>query len=322
MNISKMILLFLICMSVAFAVSSTEAIGLILSKDSTERGKARLKRSGLNEVGMAIAMADEEDRSGEAIAGRTLDKIKPIASTETLDVETLPSLRSQQYSMGPYKKIVVFSAPRTGSSLIYNVFRFLFEEDSKIYLEHHCFENGRCVLKTHRYAEADSLENEENVLYVFTIRNPFSASVSNYRICSRKIFNKRTYAEKLVNRHLDTLLFSENKESTGKKVLRLYYEDFADNVNVLFDFIEYHFSLTISDEDKYLMRLGYSRENISRCTAHLADFNQFLPRSGFHGQHVSLEEYSPPKEFLYWLEKCVDNVKIYFEKYGYFSETI
>jgi nicotinamide-nucleotide amidase len=49
------------------------AIGLISSKGSAERG-----RSGLNEEGMALAMADKEDRSGEAVAGRTLDRIKPI----------------------------------------------------------------------------------------------------------------------------------------------------------------------------------------------------------------------------------------------------
>jgi ABC-type transport system involved in cytochrome c biogenesis permease subunit len=56
------------------------AIGLISSKGSAERGKARPKRSGLNEEGMADAMSDEEDRPGEAAAGRTLDEIKPIAT--------------------------------------------------------------------------------------------------------------------------------------------------------------------------------------------------------------------------------------------------
>jgi RHS repeat-associated protein len=66
----------------SFAVDQ-EAIGLISSKGSVERGKDRLKRSGLNEAGMAGAMADEEDRPGEALAGRTLDEIKPIADQDS-----------------------------------------------------------------------------------------------------------------------------------------------------------------------------------------------------------------------------------------------
>jgi glycosyltransferase involved in cell wall biosynthesis len=63
-----------------------KAIGLISSKGSAERVKARLKRSGLNEEGMAIAMPDEEDRSGEAVAGRTLDEIKPITFENRFDL--------------------------------------------------------------------------------------------------------------------------------------------------------------------------------------------------------------------------------------------
>lgn len=55
------------------------AIGLISSKDLAERGKARPKRRGLNEEGMAGAIADEEYRPGKAAAGQTLDEIKPIA---------------------------------------------------------------------------------------------------------------------------------------------------------------------------------------------------------------------------------------------------
>jgi 8-oxo-dGTP diphosphatase len=55
------------------------AIGLISTKGSAERGKARPKRSGLNEEGMAGAMSDEEDRPGKAAAGRIMDEIKPIA---------------------------------------------------------------------------------------------------------------------------------------------------------------------------------------------------------------------------------------------------
>jgi hypothetical protein len=79
--------------------ASTQAIGLISTKGSAEPGKARLKRSGLNEGGMAIAMADEEDRSGAAVAGRTLDEVKPIASIHTMDNSSLNLQEGVQKAM-------------------------------------------------------------------------------------------------------------------------------------------------------------------------------------------------------------------------------
>lgn len=55
------------------------AIFISSSQGSTERGKSGSKRSGLNEEGMAKAMRDEEDRSGEAAAGRTPDEFMKVA---------------------------------------------------------------------------------------------------------------------------------------------------------------------------------------------------------------------------------------------------
>ena len=55
------------------------AIFIISSKNSGERGKSRSKRSVPNEEGMALAMFDEEDRSGEAAAGRIPDEVMKVA---------------------------------------------------------------------------------------------------------------------------------------------------------------------------------------------------------------------------------------------------
>lgn len=240
-----------------------------------------------------------------------------VFSQEMLDVETLPHFRSQQYSMEPYQKIVVFSAPRTGSSLIYNVFRFLFEDEAKLDAHHHDFDLNRRVLKTHRVIDLDQVEQEENVLYIFAIRNPFLACVSNYRISPRVIQYKQSYVEDLLNRHRDALLLSEKMEAEGKKVVRLFYEHFADHVESIFDFIETHFSLAISDGDKQWMKRGYSKENIYLCTQHFANFDGFLPISGFHGLHINLKGYTPPRSILYWIENHRKAIEEPFKKYGY-----
>jgi segregation and condensation protein A len=56
-----------------------KATFIISSQDAAERGKPRSKQSGLNEEGMAKAMPDEEDRSGEAAADRIPDEMMKVA---------------------------------------------------------------------------------------------------------------------------------------------------------------------------------------------------------------------------------------------------
>lgn len=233
------------------------------------------------------------------------------------DVETLPTLRTQQYSMFPYKEIIVFSAPRTGSSFVYNVFRYLFEDDSKLFSHHYVFNQDRSVLKTHRSYEILSVE-EKNVLYVFIMRHPYDGSISNHRICPFEFKDQQWFAEELAHRHRNALWLSEKLEAEGCNVQRLKYEDFADNPDYLFDFIENHFVLSIAAEDKELIRKGYSKQNVYACTQHFADFTGSLPISGFHGRHINVEDYSPPEDFLYWLKVYIEEIKPFFRKYGYF----
>jgi len=52
-------------------------------KDFAERGKAGARQNSLNEGDMASAMSDEEDRSGEAAAGKIPDEFMKVASKIT-----------------------------------------------------------------------------------------------------------------------------------------------------------------------------------------------------------------------------------------------
>jgi hypothetical protein len=65
------------------------------SQDLGERGKAGSKRSGLTEEGMAKAMSDEEDRSGEAAADQIPDEFVKGAATGEAS-----SLRWLKYALG------------------------------------------------------------------------------------------------------------------------------------------------------------------------------------------------------------------------------
>ena len=109
--------------------------------------------------------------------------------------------------------------------------------------------------------------------------------------------------------------------ASGYHVAPLKYEDFTDDLNYLFNFIEDNFSISIASNDKELMKKGYSKQNIFFCTQNFADFNEYLPISGFHGRHINLEGYIPPKEFLYWLNIYLEDIKSLFKNYGYFKDT-
>ena len=236
------------------------------------------------------------------------------------NVETAPSLRTKSYSRGPYKNIVIFSAPRTGSSLIYNIFKFLFEEDAYLLARHDRFNLDRAVLRTHRFNEFN-LTDKENTLCVFTFRNPIDAVISHYRLYTQKPINTKKVAQTLINKQLKYLLFSQEIEKAGQSIIRHRFEDSVANMDFIFELIENHFNISIDPKDKELMKVCYSKENIQACIKNLKDFNEYLPISGFHGKHVTLNKYVPPKDLLYWLNIYLEDVKPLFQTYGYFLDS-
>src|SRR5690606_9641364 len=105
-----------------------------------------------------------------------------------LDIEQLPKLRAGKYPLHKYQQIVIYSAPRTGSSLLYNVLRFLFEEDQFLNSPHNYFDAQKVVLKTHKNTDLSTL-SKERILYIVPIRNPMNACISNHRIRTAPILS-------------------------------------------------------------------------------------------------------------------------------------
>ena len=204
-----------------------------------------------------------------------LASLAPLLSFagEILDVETLPRLRTKQYAIEPWQKIVVFSAPRTGSSLLYNILRFLFEKRRNLWRHHNQFYPGCTVVKTHKYTEASSVAGVD-ALFVVPIRNPLHASMSTYRIHYRPIEVLQEFCKNLITRQVDHLTFAETMQMQGRQVMFLRYEDFEDHPDYVMDFIEQHFQIAISPQDKDLIRKGYSRENIYANIQKLADLHK------------------------------------------------
>ena len=221
--------------------------------------------------------------------------------------------------MRGYKKIVIYSATRTGSSLVYNVFRFLFQNEASLSSRHDKFNLASSVLKTHNHKKLGVLRNH-NVLYVVPIRDPLQASISMYRIYPRQTRDTQNYCKSLIDRQLIHLTIAEKLQGAGRDVVFLRYEDFENNVDYLIDFIENYFSISVFPLDKDRMKKGYDKENVYASTKNIPDFMNYLPISGFHGNHVTREKFTPPEDVLYWLNYYLGHAKPAFKKYGYFSE--
>jgi hypothetical protein len=229
------------------------------------------------------------------------------------------TLRTKQYSAGNYKNIVIFSAPRTGSSLTYNIFRFLFESDSDLLTPHNNFDLDHIVLKTHRFDQLELID-KKNTLCVFTFRNPINACISHFRVCLHNPIYPRKIAKEFIQKHSKYFLITEKNEKEGQCTLRMKYENFADNLDYIFDAIEDHFQISIDPLDKALISKSYSKENIQANIENLKEFKEFLPISGFHGTHITPQEYRPSREFFDWLNIYLEDEKAIFQNYGYFSD--
>ncbi len=238
---------------------------------------------------------------------------------EELDVETLPTRRTKQYSIFPYEKICIFSAPRTGSSLVYNVCRYLFENMENFHHHHNTFHPDCLVLKDHRDINFNQ-NNGKKVLYIVPIRNPIDACISNYRIESAKNQSNKNYPYMMLKYQASRLIISENLLATGNDVIHIKYEDFSNDFDFLFHFLEINMNILISESDKEIIRIGYSKENIYSSIAMFSNFKECLPISGFHGKHVLLEAYTPPKRVLSQLNLHLPEFKPLFQKYGYFLD--
>ncbi len=209
--------------------------------------------------------------------------ILTLQSEEYVDINAQISLRTQQYSTGSYEKIIVSSPPRTGSTLVFNVLRFLFEDqavfDQSTYNKK--ISNAK-VEKTHTISYP-----KENQFVFIPIRNPIDACYSNYRI-----FHKDRHIlevlEEITEPYIQSLIFIESLNKYPN-VVCIKYEDFLDNFDYLFDLIEKIFSITIHDYDKNLIAHALSKENVLANIQQYPSFNEYHPATHLHGEHIDLK---------------------------------
>lgn len=175
-----------------------------------------------------------------------------------------------------YPRIIQFGPIRSGSTLVYNILRETYPLNS--------------VLKRHKI----TYSNCNRYKTVVTYRNPLDSLASSIKkdkvLITEKIILKKI--EELKNNGLNDLInIFENKN-----ILKLKYEDFYNDINLIFDKLEIYFNKPISIKHREGLKKKYDIKNIILLTKAYKDFSQYDKVSQFHGNHIS-ESKGKPNSF-------------------------
>lgn len=229
------------------------------------------------------------------------------------DLESLPVIRTKQYRLPKNKKILVYSAPRTGSSLIFNIFRYLFEDINNLKMIHHFYDAQRKVFKSHKLDEYTSYSKDQ-LLIVVPFRDPIKASISQSKMpkCQNTPLNE--LASKLINSQLNHLYSAMEMKKKEFQVIFYYYDEFKNNMTRFLAAIEKVFNINIHEKDKTILAESLSITNIQKAISHLKTFDEYLPYSGFHGNHINNLEEPLENSLILELEKQFEHHKKIYQK--------
>ncbi|MBK1790518.1 hypothetical protein [Persicirhabdus sediminis] len=163
-------------------------------------------------------------------------------------------------------RVIQYSPPRSGSTLVYNILREIFPQKQ--------------IIKTHaleRRFERDQI--------VSTYRNPLdaiSSSINRYKLEATD-----DVIEQQIQEFKENGLYDIFKVIDSPKTLLLKYEDFYDNFDYIYANLESHFNITLNQELKDSISSKLSIPSVKKMTAKMNDFSEFDPENHFHGNHIS-----------------------------------
>ncbi len=230
-----------------------------------------------------------------------------------IDLHSFVKERTQQYPLKTCKKIYLNTPPRTGSTLVYNVLRFLFEND-----DHKPWDGNfwNLIVKSH----GDPFLRSD-VIYITTIRDPVEACLSHYRVyCSKqgKILPIETL-DQIVQGQQQSFKHLEKLVSNKMRVIILEYEEIVDNLGFLLAILENKFNITIDPRDKDFLQRALCKENVIRNAEKLHTFSLIDEFSLVHGSHIDRGELSKDLQELIRMEilQRLSEQPSLFQKWGY-----
>jgi hypothetical protein len=193
-----------------------------------------------------------------------------------IDLKELLSHRTRQYVVQSAQEICLNTPQRSGSTLVYNILRFLFDSQTL-----------SLVPKLHRFDHF-----APNTLYICTLRHPVDASLSYYRALSngRTTSPSKGDLEWIVGQQVQAFQYLEALVARGYPCLFLRYEEFVDNFDLLFSNIEEKCGIAIDVQDKEFLKKALSKQNVLRYIEKLPSFYEWENDTHWHGFHIDRGE--------------------------------
>ncbi len=164
------------------------------------------------------------------------------------------------------KKIIQFSPPRTGSTLVFNVLREIFPK--------------RRIDKSHNYEP-----KFEKYPVVVTYRHPLDAMASSIQRYGRTPTDEEI--EKQIKEFEENSLWDILSIRHHSNVLMLKYEEFYEDYDYIFDHLERFFGMTISAEKRRDITGKYNIEAVDKQVREYGDFQTYDTVTQLHGRHIS-----------------------------------
>lgn len=160
--------------------------------------------------------------------------------------------------------VIQFSPIRSGSTLVYNILKELFNS----------------VSKQHNYGFT------QNEKVVVTIRHPYNSIISSILRLNEEINDetlKKHTEDYLKNGGKDVLDLDENQQN----ICLLKYENFNKNYDYIFSELENKFLISIDTEVKNKINTNLSIENVIKLSQSFNDFSEYDINTHIHGNHIS-----------------------------------
>ena len=180
-----------------------------------------------------------------------------------------------------FSKIFVLSPYRTGSTYIYMILNYLFEDQSN--KDHTDY--SKKVVKTHN---TPSFPLSNKSIWVVPVRHPLDSCTSIFRMPNTSIKSRKVFFYSLLEKYKQTESFVNKTPSN--QVLLLRYEKFNTDFDYIIDSIEDKFEVKVTQLDKENMKNMFSKEANLKRQKEMPDFNTYDPITGLHGNHISTEK--------------------------------
>lgn len=236
------------------------------------------------------------------------------------NIESLKNKRTKQYNLKGYSHILVCTPYRTGSTLLYNILRFLFENENNVKSRAAYLFPGKklheniIVYKSHSYPQ-----DLKSTIVISSIRNPVDACFSYLML--KSIQNNEASIKRITETFISQLKDLEKFQDKYEDLVILNYEDFNDDFNFLLKEIENIFSIKIHKKDKGLIKRLFSKNNILKHTTSnnigIYDKYTLFHRNHIYNNRISIESEQNIKDKFY---NSLKNYQEYLNKWGYYID--